>query len=199
MARRVEEKERRRQERLAREQEELRQQRRARRRRITLAVVAGLVLVGAVAVWQPWRTDPESAFAYDAGGAEERASAAGVRFGADSHEHSKVTVLVGQEPVEVPGDMGAAVPLQTHDADGLIHIEGAEAPTLGQFMAIWGVEFGRDRLGTYRNSGARRVRMWVKDPKAKTFREMPPAGSLRLQDEQEIYLYYGPPQQAPIS
>jgi hypothetical protein len=204
MAHRAEEKRRRRLERLAKEQEARRQQRTRRNRRLVGAFVGLAVALGAVGLWRPWEesTAPESVFAYDPDGLQDRIDRAGLRSGSDPHVHPKLTVLVGERPVPVVGNMGigaAHSPLHTHEPDGVIHVEGAQDATLGQFMAVWGVDFGRDRLGPYRPQGPSRIRMWVKAPKAKAFDERPPDPALRLEDRQEIYLFYGAPAQAPIA
>ena len=204
MAHRAEEKKRRRLERLAKE-EEARQRRRARRTRRIAGAVAGLaVAAGAVGVWRPWEanTDPASVFAYEADGVQERVERAGLKAGNDPHVHPKLNVIVGERAISVAPNMviGAVhTPLHTHEPDGVIHVEGAQDATLGQFMALWGVDIERDRLGPYRTQGPNRLRMWVKAPKAKAFEERPPDPSLRLEDRQEIYLFYGPPSQAPIA
>jgi hypothetical protein len=51
--------------------------------------------------------------------------------------------------------------LHTHDDTGTIHNEGQADATLGQFFAIWGVPFSRDRLGPYRAGRDGVVQMWV--------------------------------------
>ena len=204
MARRAEEKQRRRLERLAREEQARRRRRAHRNRRIAGALVAVAVVGGALGLWRPWEadTDPASAFAYDADGVQERIERAGLEEGSDPHVHPKLSVLVGKRPISLAANMGigaAHSPVHTHEPDGVIHVEGAQDATLGQFMALWGVDFGRDRLGPYRAQPPNRVRMWVKAPKGKAFEERAPDPSLRLEDRQEIYLFYGPPSQAPIA
>ena len=204
MSSRREEKERRRQERLAKEEQRRRHERR-RRLRVALAAtaVAVVAVVGLVAV-RPWEDGPASAFSYSAEGAAERVKRAGTRPGNGPHIHSKLKVVVRDEVIAVPSDMGlgaAHQPMHTHEADGTIHLEGIEegTATIGQFMALWGVEFGPDRLGPYRSNGSERVRMWVKPSKGRTFKEVPPEPTFKLADGQELYLFFGPPSQAPIA
>lgn len=163
-----------------------------------------LLTAGALAWWRPWvpDTDPASVFAYDVDGVQERIDRAGLKSGNDPHMHPRLSVVVRERPISLSPNMGIGgvhAPLHTHESDGVIHVEGAQDATLGQFMALWGVGFERDRLGPYRPQGASRVRMWVKAPKAKSFKERPPDPALRLQDGQEIFLFYGPPGQAPIA
>jgi hypothetical protein len=95
---------------------------------------------------------------------------------------------------------GQLQPVHTHEADGTIHVEGAEAgTTIGQFMALWGVKLGRVRLGPYRSNRIERVRMWVKTPPERLFKEIPPDPGLKLTDGQVLYLFFGRPSQAPIA
>jgi hypothetical protein len=204
MAHRAEEKQRRRLERLAKEEEARRRERARWRRRIAAALVVLAITGGALGLWRPWETDtdPASAFSYDADGVQERIERAGLKEGSDPHVHPKLNVIVRERAIPLAPNMGIGAvhtPLHTHEADGVIHVEGAQDATLGQFMALWGVDFGRDRLGPYRAQGPNGLRMWVKAPKAKAFEERPPDPSLRLEDRQEIYLFYGPPSQAPIA
>lgn len=201
MSSRKEQKERARQERLAKE-EQRRRQERHRRLRVAAAACAGVVaVVGLVAV-RPWDTGSGDAFGYSSDGVTERIERAGLRPGDGPHVHPKLTVVVRDATIEVPGGMGlgpAHAPMHTHDPDGTIHVEGAAEGTIGQFMALWGVAFGRDRLGPLRSDGSERVRMWVKAPKQRAFQEVAPDGSLKLVDGQELYLFFGKPSQAPIA
>ena len=204
MAHRAEEKRRRRLERAAKEEEARRRERARRKHRIAGALIGLAVAGGAVGLWRPWEpdTDPAAVFSYDADGVQERVARAGLQAGNDPHVHPKISVMVGERAISVAPNMGIGrvhTPLHTHEPDGVIHVEGAQDATLGQFMALWGVDFRRDRLGPYRSQGPDRLRMWVKAPKAEAFAERPPDPSLRLEDGQEIYLFYGPPSQAPIA
>lgn len=163
--------------------------------------MTGAAVAGVVAL-QPWDEGRADAFGYTSDGAPERAERAGLRPGSGPHVHPKLNVVVREEPVAVPGGMGigaAHTPLHTHEPDGTIHVEGADEATLGQFMALWGVPFSRDRLGPYRTGGGERVRMWVKAPGQPAFREVTPSRALKLVDGQELYLFFGRPSQAPIA
>lgn len=201
MSSRKEQKERLREERLAKEEQRRREE---RRRRLRIGAAVALVSVAAVAglvAVRPWEAGPAEAFAYSPEGVAERTERAGMKAGGGAHIHPKLNVVVRDAKITVPGDMGLVPgmqPMHTHEGDGTIHVEGAKDGTLGQIMALWGVEFGRDRLGPYRPSGSERVRMWVKAPKAPAFSEVTPDGSLKLADGQELYLYFGPPSTAPI-
>lgn len=201
MSSRKEQKERLREERLAKEKQRQREERRGRLRMIGAAALVGIVAVAGLVALRPWESGPQDAFAYSPDGVVERAERAGMKPGDGPHVHPKLNVVVREKTIAVPGNMGLTPgmqPMHTHEADGTIHVEGAKDGTFGHFMALWGVEFARDRLGPYRAKGSEGVRMWVKAPKAPAFKEVPADPSLRLEDGQELYLYFGPPSQTPI-
>jgi hypothetical protein len=200
---RKEQKERARQERLAKEEQRRREARRQRTRIVAAGVLAAAVVAAGLLIVRPWNGEPATSFAYASDGAAERVAGAGLTAGDGPHIHPKLNVVVRDQPIAVPADIGigaAHLPMHTHETDGTIHVEGAAGkPTIGQFMALWGVEFGRDRLGPYRSSGRERVRMWVKAPDKQSFREIPADASLKLTDRQELYVFFGPPSQAPVT
>lgn len=155
-----------------------------------------------LAAASPWKARPLPPFAYSPDGVTERIARAGLRVGDGPHIHPKLNVVVRDEPIAVPGGIGtgpAHAPMHTHDPDGTIHVEGAASGTIGQFLALWGVEFGRDQLGPYHSNGSERVRMWVKARGQPAFKESPPDEDLQLADGQEFYLFFGRPSQAPIA
>lgn len=203
MSSRKEHKERLRQERIAKEQQRRAEEQRRRLRTagaatlVVIAVVAGLLLV------RPWDREPAAAFGYSSDGVSERVAAAGLKPGDGPHIHPKLNVVIRDNPIAVPANMGigaAHQPMHTHATDGTIHVEGAAgATTIGQFMALWGVAFSRDRLGPYRSTGSERVRMWVKSAKGRLFKELRPDSTAKLTDGEELYLFYGRPSQAPIA
>ena len=203
MSSRKEQKERVRQERLAREEQRRREARRRRTRIVAAAVLAAVVVAAGLLIVRPWDGEPAAAFAYASDGVAERVEGSGLRAGDGPHVHPKLNVVVRDQPIVVPAGMGlgaAHQPMHTHETDGTIHVEGAAGkPTIGQFMALWGVEFARDRLGPYRSNGRERVRMWVKPPDKRSFREIPADASLKLADRQELYVFFGPATQAPIA
>lgn len=164
---------------------------------VVIAVVVGLLLV------RPWDPEPAAAFGYSSDGVAERVAAAGLKPGTGPHIHPKLNVVIRDEAITVPANMGigaAHQPMHTHETDDTIHVEGAAgATTIGQFMALWGVTFSRDRLGPYRSDGSERVRMWVKSAKGRLFKEVRPDSAAKLTDGAEIYLFFGPPSQAPIA
>ncbi|MBN9621935.1 MAG: hypothetical protein J0H06_03120 [Actinobacteria bacterium] len=115
------------------------------------------------------------------------------------HVHPHITVYVDGGQVAVPADIGIdpARPsmemagLHTHDPSGTIHDEGMPGSRLGQFFAVWGVPFSNRRLGPYRASGPKAVRMWVDGKPSNAF------GDLHLEDAQQIVVAFGTPAQVP--
>jgi hypothetical protein len=106
-----------------------------------------------------------------------------------AHFHPTLTILADGTPLSVPANIGIdpredgmrMASLHTHDATGIIHVEGMERATLGQFFAIWGVPLSADRLGSYRQP----VRMWVDGTRSRAY------GKLQLADGQRIILAVG--------
>ncbi|MDQ2940387.1 MAG: hypothetical protein M3R23_07650 [Actinomycetota bacterium] len=204
MASRNEERERLREARLTRQQED---ERGARRRLIagyavagvlSVAVIAGVVAVVAASGGGSSSANSGGAFGQHYDGLEARRTAANVTTMATpdsaTHFHPQLAVYVNGKRVEVPANIGippSAPPtemagLHTHDATGTIHDEGMASSRLGQFFAIWGVPFSRDRLGPYRARGSKVVRMWVDGRSSRAF------GNLNLADGQQIVVSYGP-------
>ena len=70
--------------------------------------------------------------------------------------------------------------LHTHDDGGTVHNEGQADATLGQFFAVGGVPFSKDRLGPYRAGEDGVVQLWVNGKPSTAF------GSLRLADGQGL-------------
>lgn len=100
---------------------------------------------------------------------QERADAAGLRnvWGEPlaEHVHTHLTILDGDTPVTVPGDIGHsdrhrfAAQLHTHDTSGIVHVESPtrQAFTLGQFFDEWGVRLDAWHVGDLRGS----LTVWV--------------------------------------
>lgn len=127
-------------------------------------------------------------------GLEARRKAAGVTTMMDTmdsslHVHPRLTILADGKPVLVPANIGIdprqdamrMASLHTHEEPGIIHVEGQENATLGQFFAVWGVALSAGRLGAYRKP----VRMWVDGRRSEDF------GGLKLADGQDIVLAVG--------
>ena len=202
MASRKEEKARLRRERLEEERRIERQQRRARRLRIAGMAAAVVVAAGVLAAVRPWEESPPEPFTYEEEGLTERIEAAGLREGGDEHVHPRLAVRVRDKEIVVPANMGigaAHAPMHTHDPDGVMHVEGEPDPTLEEFMAMWGVRLTERELGPYTANDAERVRMWVQKPGAERFEEVPVQPELKLEDKQQIQLYFGSDAQAPIT
>jgi hypothetical protein len=207
---RVQEKQRRRAEREAREREAATRERRARRMRLVGVPIIGAVAVAGVAAQASTGggggelpAGSGAAFGQHYNGLEQRRVAANVSTmsapSASTHTHPKVSVWadgravpvpanIGIDPRRPPGDMAS---LHTHDTSGTIHNEGQANATLGQFFAVWGVPFGRDRLGPYRAGEGKTVQMWVDGKPSTAF------GSLKLADGQDITVTFGPRRSAP--
>jgi len=203
VASRAKEKQRRREERLRNEQLARERDRRTRVLRLGAVTAAALAALAVLAAIRPWEQDPPPPFAYVESGALERMARAGVQEDAGApHIHPKLRVQVRGATVPVPANIGLGAshaPMHTHDPDGVMHVEGAANPTLAQFMALWGVPLDGRRLGPHRANNRERVIMWVKAPGATGFKEQPVRPALRLIDTQEVFLYYGPRAQAPIT
>jgi hypothetical protein len=107
-----------------------------------------------------------------------------------AHFHPRLTLLVDGKQLTVPANIGIdprvdgmqMASLHTHDATGIIHVEGMERATLGEFFAVWGVPLSADQLGSYRQP----VRMWVDGRRSRAY------GNLQLADGQRIILAVGP-------
>ena len=85
------------------------------------------------------------------------------------HVHALLHVYVNGKPVAVPANVGIdygrnfITSLHTHDRSGVIHMEATRKYPfrLVDFFDVWGVAFGRNRLGAYTSRGARRVWTFV--------------------------------------
>lgn len=162
-------------------------------------VIGALVLVVVGGSGSSSSSTPEGgAFGPHYDGLEERRLAAGVPTmtepGSGDHFHPILSVYAGGKEITIPTDIGIdpdlppseMVGLHTHDELGTIHVENAEDPTLGEFFEIWGVPFGRDRLGPYRAGDGSAVKMWVDGKPSPAF------GDLKLADGQQIVVAFGP-------
>lgn len=106
-----------------------------------------------------------------------------------AHFHARLTILADGQPLSIPANIGIdprqdgmqMASLHTHEEPGIIHAEGIESATLGQFFTVWGVPLGPRRLGSYREP----VRMWVDGRRSRAF------GTLKLADGQRIVLAVG--------
>jgi hypothetical protein len=85
------------------------------------------------------------------------------------HLHASLRVYVDGKPVPVPQNIGidsatqTIASLHTHDAEGIVHMEADSEFdfTLGQFMAVWGVAFSKDRLGSLTPKGDKQLQVYL--------------------------------------
>jgi hypothetical protein len=199
----VEKRERRRQERLEAERQAIAKEKRRRlvgviTAAVLLAATVGAVILAASAGEDGGAATAEAAFGTHYEGLEDRQLDAGVPTMSDAeaggaHIHPSLAVYARGEEVEIPVNIGIdpsnppemMAGLHTHDSSGVIHVENAAEPTLGQFFRIWGVPFSEDRLGPHEARGAETVRMWVDGEPSREF------GDLVLEDGQEVVVAYG--------
>lgn len=100
-----------------------------------------------------------------------------------------VPAKIGIDPA-VPRSRSALV--HTDDSSGTIEIARRGRFYLGQFFAVWGLPFSKDRLGPYRAQGNDQVRMWVDGEPASTF------GELELAGDQHVVVAYGSGSEMPL-
>ena len=84
------------------------------------------------------------------------------------HIHQHLDLFVDGKAAAVPAAIGIndnsfISPIHTHDTTGVIHVESPTNGqfTLGQFFAVWGVRFTPTRLGGYRSTASRPLRIYV--------------------------------------
>jgi hypothetical protein len=210
MSSRAAEKQRRRAEREARQRDHAARERRERRLRLAATAAVGVVLVAAISALPQLGgggevpLGSEGTFGQHYEGLERRRIDAGVSTmsapsDASVHVHPKLAVWLDGRRIAVPSNIGIdprAEPgemagLHTHSGDGTIHVEGMAGATLGQFFRVWGVPFGKDRLGPYRAGGGKVVQVWVDGNSSQDW------ASLRLANGQDIRVRFGPRAEAP--
>jgi hypothetical protein len=162
------------------------------------AAVAAVALVATSGDGGETGASAEGAFGTHYSGLEDRRLAAGVPTMSDSsaggaHIHPRLSVYVRGEEIPLPVNIGidpsrppqAMAGLHTHDQSGVIHVENAAQPTLGQFFEIWGVELSDSRLGPFEANAEEKVRMWVDGEPSQEF------GDVALADGQQIVVAFG--------
>jgi hypothetical protein len=165
---------------------------------VLLAATVAAVIIAASSGDDADSVSAEGAYGTHYEGLEERRVDAGVPTMSDAsaggpHVHPRLAVYVRGEEVPIPVNIGIdpsqppemMAGLHTHDSSGVIHVENAAEPSLGQFFQIWGVPFSGDRLGPHEAAGDESVRMWVDGQPSREF------GDLVLEDEQEVVVAYG--------
>jgi hypothetical protein len=109
------------------------------------------------------------------------------------HSHALIHIYNDGLLVEVAPNIGidrkqkAYSSVHTHDASGIIHMESNRPHkfTLGDFFAIWGVQFGSKSLGALKNDGEKQVRVYVNGKPVQT-----PADYV-MRDNDNISVGYG--------
>lgn len=97
------------------------------------------------------------------------------------HFHPKLTILIDGKEEIIPTNIGLSgschLPLHTHDADNIIHVESQVIKdyTLGQFLEVWGKSIQREGYNL------------VMTVDGKPSEEL---ANLVLKDKQEIVLNY---------
>src|SRR5215204_6022098 len=168
MASRKEQKERLKAERVAKEAAE--RQETARRRRLQIgAAAAAVVVVAAVIVVIALG---------GGGGGDDETTSSGIAFSEDSVPASVEAGLQDSPPpwkpdynglgerisaMGLPGFSETISPLHTHDTSGIIHMEADREFdfTLGQLMAIWGVEFSDSQIGSLKSQGDQKLQVYL--------------------------------------
>ncbi|MFL5781595.1 MAG: hypothetical protein ACJ760_09810 [Thermoleophilaceae bacterium] len=186
MASREEQKKKAREERERREREE-QEAKKKRKRRIRIGVIAGVVLVAAIAAFvllsggkestSSLTQDPTKAQAtpgpWNSGsqGLEKRVAALGLPDPSDTvfHVHANLKVYTDGKPQKVPANIGInqdsqfITSLHTHDDTGVIHMESVQPFPfkLGQFFQVWNVPFSKLQLGSYHPGKGLVLQTWV--------------------------------------
>lgn len=172
---------------------------------LVAAMVAAIVIVVAAGGGSDGASDAGGAFGPHYDGLAERRAAAGVGVMSDppaegaEHIHPELSVFVRGDELEIPLNVGIdpsqppeqMAGLHTHDGSGVIHVENAASPTLGQFFEVWGVPFSADRLGPHEAKGDERVRLWVDGEPSTEF------GDLVLEDGQQVVVAFGSSDEVP--
>lgn len=89
------------------------------------------------------------------------------------HVHSWLHVYVDGKKVTVPANIGidqatqTISPLHTHDTTGIIHEEADQTYdfTLGQLMAVWGVKFSDNQIGSLKSKGDEQLQVYFNGKK----------------------------------
>lgn len=86
-----------------------------------------------------------------------------------SHTHAWLHIYDDGRKEPVPANIGidpatgTISPLHTHDTSGIIHMEADQDYdfTLGQLMAIWGVEFSAGQIGSLKADGDQKLSVYL--------------------------------------
>ena len=108
------------------------------------------------------------------------------------HIHPHLTIQVNGAPQVIPEGIGLGpngdLPLHTHDATGLIHVESPVVRTfrLDDFFTIWGEPFSSQQILGYHADATHAISMTVDGQPSTAF------GSQVLTDGENIVISYGP-------
>jgi hypothetical protein len=168
----------------------LRKQARRRYLRIAGMVAAAVVVLAVIVVlWHPWSksatkainqtdlpglmttTDPSS-WTANTDQVESRLQFLGLpELGAEQlayHIHQNLNLYVDGTQVPIPANIGIAgtnalAVIHVHGTDNVIHIESPEQKlfTLGDFFAVWGLEFTPTSIGGYTNGGGKTLQVFL--------------------------------------
>lgn len=113
----------------------------------------------------------------------------------DVHYHAHVDIIVRDQKVTVPANIGidlksrTITALHTHDTSGIVHIESAaDIPfTLGQLFTEWGQPLSANELGPIKAGAEEQVRLYRNG----TLVPGDPA-AYRFQAHDELVLWLGP-------
>lgn len=116
--------------------------------------------------------------------------------GSVEHIHAHLDVLIDEQPVPVPANLGVDTrrgtmsPLHTHDDTGLIHVEAPAKRqfSLGELFSEWHVSLSADNIGALRTADGKAVRVFVNG----TQQAGNPA-AIMLGPRDEIAVVYGVP------
>lgn len=111
------------------------------------------------------------------------------------HVHSWLHVYVDGKKVTVPANIGidqatqTISPLHTHDTTGIIHEEADQTFdfTLGQLMAVWGVKFSDNQLGSLKPKGDEQLQVYFNGKKVSD------PVNLIMPEHSNIVIGYGKP------
>lgn len=166
-----------------------------RTERITSSVAAVAVvtcLVGLAAIAASGARRALSSGAAAAGGKPTRELVMGCTLDmyTQFHIHPALTIVIDGEKRKIPKDVGITDgcmhPLHTHDDSGTLHVESPVRRdfTLGDFFAVWGQPFDKDRVLDKTVDGTHEIRLLVNGQLSQDY------GNLVLHDKDKIMISY---------
>ncbi len=118
------------------------------------------------------------------------------------HIHQHLDMLIDGKAVAVPSHIGIdqqdqfIASIHVHDDSGIIHVESPTMATftLGQFFDIWGLKLTADCIGGYCSNATSLLKIYVN---GQLYQGNP--RDLALAAHQELFLFYGTPEQLPAN